>query len=372
MQASEISSYKSEIQGYLEPKRSSRVRSYCFTLNNWTPEEFEEIQKELRVYDYFVIGKEVGESGTPHLQGFVFCEKKISWATLKRLMPRAAIFESKARGKKMSNAWNYCKKDGDFVEYGVPPAQGKRTDLAEFREAVDNGNRSRLSLMREHDTVYANHPNYVTEYLARTRVEQIQPPSIELREWQIELLQELENEPTDRVVHWIWSQESLTGKSTFMKYVAAKYKDQYLGTDDLNKRNILCAYDEQKIIHIDLARDLTMEQRNWLKSTIESLSDQKLHFSSKYQSGMKYVKAHIVVTANQPPVDGLPYRYKEWEITAGQPYTKTNWATKLLSGDNKEYFERHTYTWNIPLNCWSLHKTRVYQAKYLTPLTNPH
>lgn len=366
----EMSSYNEEIKGYTEPKRSSRVRSYCFTLNNYTEEEYTEICKELKVYDYYVIGKEIGESGTPHLQGFVFYEKKISWATLKRLMPKAAIFESKAKGKKMSNAWNYCKKEGNFIEYGEPPAQGKRTDLTQFREAVDSGTRSRLTLMREHEGVYANHPNYVNEYLARTRIEQMTAPAIELREWQIELLGELEQEPEDRVIHWIWSQESLTGKSTFLKYVAAKYKDQFLGTDDLNKRNILCAYDEQKIIHIDLARDLTMEQRNYLKSTLETLSDQKLHFSGKYHSGMKYVKAHIVVTANQPPVDGLPYRYHEWKITNSDSYVKTNWAKKLIGGDGREYFQRESYTFNIGLSMWKLHLERVYEAKYLTPIIN--
>ena len=33
----------------------------------------------------------------------------------------------------------YCKKDGDWFEAGVPPAQGKRNDLAVVRDMVKNG-----------------------------------------------------------------------------------------------------------------------------------------------------------------------------------------------------------------------------------------
>ena len=128
-----------------------------------------------------------------------------------------------------------------------------------------------------------------------------------------------------------------------MKYVASKLKENYLCTDDLNKRNILHAYDEQTLIHIDLTRDQTTEQRAYLKSTLESLSDQKIQFSGKYQSILKYVKAHIVVTANQPPVDGLPFRYLEYNILNEEGmYVCTDWQT-LIKGGLYNYYDRTEY-----------------------------
>ena len=159
-----------------------------------------------------------------------------------------------------------------------------------------------------------------------------------------------------------------------MKYIASKLKEKYLCTDDLNKRNILHAYDEQTLIHIDLTRDQTPEQRTYLKSTLESLSDQKIQFSGKYQSILKYVKAHIVVTANQPPVDGLPFRYLECRIlNTDGAYEITNWQT-LVTGGLFNYYDRTEYRKILNNTQWSLIKTKVREehAQYMNaiPLIN--
>lgn len=112
----------------------SKSRAYCFTLNNYTEEEYLEISNiECK---YMVIGKEVGESGTPHLQGYINLENPRSLASLKKSMKRAHI--EVAKGSPLQ-ASQYCKKDGNFIEKGNLPAQGKRTDLEEIREMVDAG-----------------------------------------------------------------------------------------------------------------------------------------------------------------------------------------------------------------------------------------
>ena len=113
-------------------------------------------------------------------------------------MPRAYICQSFAKGKKQHLAWEYCMKDGNYFESGTPPVQGKRSDLAEFRESVDEGERNRLTLMREHGEVYAKYPNYVNEYLQRTRIESIPVVEIELNEWEKAMEEELAKEPVDR------------------------------------------------------------------------------------------------------------------------------------------------------------------------------
>ena len=67
-----------------------------------------------------VVGKEVGESNTPHLQGYVVFDKKKSFAFTKRLLP-TAHWEQKSRKSTPLQASDYCKKDGDFVELGTLP-----------------------------------------------------------------------------------------------------------------------------------------------------------------------------------------------------------------------------------------------------------
>lgn len=53
----------------------SRSRGWCMTLNNYTEHEHDELVRILKeIAEYGVIGKEVGASGTSHLQ--ICCEFK--------------------------------------------------------------------------------------------------------------------------------------------------------------------------------------------------------------------------------------------------------------------------------------------------------
>ena len=73
-----------------------------------------------------VFGYEVGESGTPHLQGYIEFKGSKRFTTLKKLFPRAHL---EKRLGTADQAARYCKKDGDYEEYGEISKQGKRTDL---------------------------------------------------------------------------------------------------------------------------------------------------------------------------------------------------------------------------------------------------
>jgi len=63
-----------------EKKRTyagTRLRRFVFTLNNWTDDELEDLMEF--PCQWMVIGKEIGESGTKHLQGR---ECPIQWQCL--------------------------------------------------------------------------------------------------------------------------------------------------------------------------------------------------------------------------------------------------------------------------------------------------
>lgn len=89
----------------------TRSRKWLFTLNNWEDEELGTIisyfkNKEAKTY---VIGEEIGEQGTPHLQGYVHFQKLVEFSTIKKLMPRAHI--EMVRGTEEENI-RYCSKEG--------------------------------------------------------------------------------------------------------------------------------------------------------------------------------------------------------------------------------------------------------------------
>ncbi len=106
-----------------------RSANWIFTWNNYNElsiDLFAEAFEEGRI-KYCVIGKEVGELGTPHLQGTVFFKQRISLNQLRGYFGTGPHWDS-CRSK--INSVTYCKKDGDWVEYGVEDGeQGKRSDL---------------------------------------------------------------------------------------------------------------------------------------------------------------------------------------------------------------------------------------------------
>lgn len=64
---------------------------------------------------YVGYGREVGESGTPHLQGMIIFNNPVRFGTLKDLLPNAHVEIMKGT---FDDSLAYCSKDGDYVEYG--------------------------------------------------------------------------------------------------------------------------------------------------------------------------------------------------------------------------------------------------------------
>ena len=79
---------RAQVKSSQEPKMN-RSRGWCFTLNNYSVEEEETIRNAPCAYMLF--GRERGDEGTPHLQGYVHFKNEKSLKQLKALMPRAHV-----------------------------------------------------------------------------------------------------------------------------------------------------------------------------------------------------------------------------------------------------------------------------------------
>ena len=64
----------------------SRSRGYCFTINNPTGWDEADIEGLSTAAEYYVYGRETGEEGTPHLQGYVRFKNAISFMRIKQLL----------------------------------------------------------------------------------------------------------------------------------------------------------------------------------------------------------------------------------------------------------------------------------------------
>lgn len=116
-----------------------KARKWVFTLNNYTEEE----EKQLKGVEanYIVMGREVGESGTKHLQGYIEFENPRAMGGVKKVLgKRAHIEQAKGTAKQ---AADYCKKDGEYWEKGTMSiGRGHRTDLDELGERILKGERA--------------------------------------------------------------------------------------------------------------------------------------------------------------------------------------------------------------------------------------
>lgn len=117
----------------------ARLRRWCFTINNYSEEEILAV-KNLDC-DYVICGAEVGENGTPHLQGYAEFDKANSLKKIQQMLGGRAHLAA-AKGSGAQNKV-YCSKEGKVFEKGKMKEPGKRNDIARIREMVKDGGRMR-------------------------------------------------------------------------------------------------------------------------------------------------------------------------------------------------------------------------------------
>lgn len=127
-----------------QKNKEVRTQTFCFTLNNYTlAEELDLLCTALPV-TYILCGYEIGESGTPHIQGYCELNHIMRAATIKKLGCGFERMHIEPRRGTQQQAIDYCKKDGNWIDNGTPRTtkQGKRGDLDDVRiAAIEHGMR---------------------------------------------------------------------------------------------------------------------------------------------------------------------------------------------------------------------------------------
>lgn len=242
-------------------KQVSPSIKWCFTLNNYTEEDCSSIVLTINTYcRYGIVGKEIGESGTPHLQGYIEFNKK---SRPIGIFNNKSIHFEKALGTREQNV-DYCSKDEDILIH-----KGKKKDI----KIIEN--------------LYP-----YQKYIEKIILE----------------------EPDPRKIYWFYEGEGNAGKSSFIKYSVVKYNALFCSGGkyaDIMNLVFNSNIDENNIILFDIPRCNKDAQISY--ASIESIKN-GLVCNTKYETGTKVFNApHIVIFANYPP-DVSKLSKDRWEI----------------------------------------------------------
>lgn len=239
-------------------------KRWCFTLNGYLEsDEAELIQRCCAMGAKYCIGREVGESGNPHLQGYIEFAKKIRPLSLK--FSFYAHWE-KCKGTRDDNL-RYCTKDGAFK----------------------------------------------TNFFIDKPLKLVTPDMF--YHWQAELYCILASPADERTIHWYWEKDGGVGKSAFCKFVCANMNAVMVDGKGLDifqgiagHKDLVGAYPD--IVLVDCPRH-NIDYMNY--GAIEKCKNGHV-FSGKYESKqMLFNSPHIVIFANSRP-DQTKFSADRWNI----------------------------------------------------------
>jgi len=274
-----------------------------FTLNNYTDKQVAwcTLYSTLDHVTRMTVSREVGESGTPHLQG---C---ITWRSNKTLVACKKLLKAhwtKADSPGEAHAYP-VKADSDvFVQVNNKgKGSGERTDMEEMKKEIIACN-SLQEVMKVPGVARVR--SWAKALWASRPQEGV---SIEeFRPWQHKLYLEMLEDADDRKIIWYYDQKGGSGKTTMAMHMVT------MGgfyCDNGKTADVVYAYANQRIIVVDIARS-TKGRVNY--EVIEMLKDGMM-FSSKYESHTKIRNepAHLVVMSNFLP-DKSKMSMDRWDI----------------------------------------------------------
>lgn len=245
-----------------DAEQKFRSRNWSFTLNNYTEKHVEKIMAQN--IGKIIVGKETGNSGTKHLQGYLELTNPRTLTGLKKALEINEIHLEPSYKNRHANM-NYCLKDNDIL----------RNDFGLIYTGQDL------------------------------------PKLDDLYDWQKLILSIIDKPPDDRYVYWFYEPVGNSGKSKFGKYLAFHHKVSLLTAT--KSADILTAVDDKFTTYVlDFPRHMeqyfpynAMEQ---LKNGF--ITDSKLKKSART---VMFNPPHVICFSNTLP-DTTKLSRDRWQI----------------------------------------------------------
>jgi len=205
----------------------------------------------------YVFQEEIGENGTPHLQGFLHYAQPVALSTIKAWNPRLHLEAARS----VVNSVGYCsdpaKRHGQVWTHGY------------------------------------SIPTVPKDYIL---------DEADLYQWQRELLAELKEQPDDRTILWYTDMDGGSGKTAMARYLLETFKTRALylcggATKDI-LHQVIKAKEDPLLLVFNLARS---QEGKVAYQAIETCKDGLVQ-SGKYEGGMRMFRPpHVLVLANWFP-----------------------------------------------------------------------
>lgn len=235
-------------------------RHWFMTLNNYDKSDIELIlNSDCSILTKFVFQEEIGEKGTPHLQGYFYWPAKMRPLSFFKFTNHP--WWKKCRSIQASK--DYCSK-----------------------------------LNTRNGETYIRGIKFPKKHII----------DIELYDWQHDIINMLDKEPDDRSIYWFFSEDGDKGKTTFQKWYHLKYKDKYdilcLDGSSSDMKNGIIQFmknNENRTPEI-IFMNIPKNKGNDISYTgLETIKDMWF-YSGKYEGGMvNGPRPHLLVFANKPP-----------------------------------------------------------------------
>lgn len=291
---------------FREARVSTRCCRWVFTLNNYTDDDVNHLVCSLEpASEYLVFGREVGASGTPHLQGYFQLKNSTRFNAVKQLVGQRA-WVAAARGT-TAQAVNYCKKENDFEEFGdVPTDQGHRSDWDDYRDFVRELGRvpSTREIINHNISLWARYSSRCVE-IAEALLDPVSLTTDNPRlGWQTTVCGRIagavQSGANPRTIDFVIDPDGRGGKSWICQWALSNYGDKVQILKIGRRDDLAHAIDETKSIFLF---DVPRNQMIYLQyAVLEMLKDQ-LVFSPKYGSRMKILRVvpYVAVFSNEAP-----------------------------------------------------------------------
>lgn len=291
------------------------------TINNYT-EDHERLCQDAVGHcgiKYMIYGVETGATGTPHLQCY-FQANHDKFDRFKRYFGRTVHLEKQRADS--AQARDYCKKDGDWCEYGAyehirASERGKRTDLEKVHTMIREG-KSYDEIVFESFGTVAKYDRFIKDQI-QERDYKAQVTSLKqrfaassLRSWQQELMDKINGEPDPRKIMWYWDSAGNTGKSWMTTFLAANHGACVLKGGKKADMAYVFGSKPTRVVVFDLAR--TTEK--FLDACYSIAEDMKngVVCSTKYNCRTVLCDIpHVVFFANFEP-DMSKWSYDRYDI----------------------------------------------------------